>query len=96
MTSIIPFTSPQDREVLNLLQIVRVHQVRPSTDETPGELEVFLTDGTKRVYTGEAADILLAECLGHQRIYRQAIAAINQAAHGGPLIVPADITGRVN
>ena len=68
---LIPLITPQDGEVLNLAQMVRLHVVRSDDDPKGGEIELFLADGTKRVYTGDAARFVNIEVHFALNTYRQ-------------------------
>lgn len=67
----IPLITPQDGEVLNLSQIVRLRVVRTDNDPQGGEIELSMSDGTKRVYQGEAARIVNIETHFVLNMYRQ-------------------------
>lgn len=62
----IPFATPRNREIINLLQIVRVTQ---ETDE--GKFTVHFTNGDSQVYEGDAAKFLNTEIAFALNMYRQ-------------------------
>lgn len=67
----IPFATPQNGEVLNLSQIVRLNVVRPDTDPLGGEVVLHMSDGNQRIYTGDAARNVNLEIHFALNLYRQ-------------------------
>ena len=67
----IPFAIPQDYEVINISQIIRIHAVRPDSHPDGGEIEVYFSDGQKRIYSGDAAKIVNIEVHFALNLYRQ-------------------------
>ena len=67
----IPFAIPQDGEVVNISQIIRVHVNRTDKDPLGGEIEVTFSDGLKRIYTGDAARVINLEVHFAINMYRQ-------------------------
>lgn len=70
---LIPLITPQTSEVLNLAQMVRLHVVRTETEggDNGSEIELYMADGSKRIYTGQAARIVNAEIHFALNTYRQ-------------------------
>lgn len=79
----IPLMTPQDGEVLNLSQIVRLHVVRTDNDPLGGEIELFMSDGSKRIYSGDSARFVNIEIHFALNAYRQ-----YQIASSSPLVGP--------
>lgn len=67
----IPFATPQTGEFLNLSQIVRTRVIRQNDHPQGGEIEVHLSDGETRIYTGDAALVVMAEIGFALSTYRQ-------------------------
>ena len=79
----IPFATPQTGEVLNLSQVVRLRVVRTDNDPQGGEVELSMSDGTKRIYSGEAARFVNIEMHFLLNAWRQF-----QIASSSPLVGP--------
>lgn len=81
----IPFATPTDNEVINLLTITRMLTF------ADGSLQLEFTNNKIRKYEGRAAEIIHAEIAFSINNYRQFQIATQQAASG--IVVPTD--GRI-
>jgi len=82
----IPAT-PDDNEVYNLDQMIRWKRIDAET------CTVTFSDGVTRVFTGQQAAIINAEIVFAVNQYRRFVKATQEAINGGPLVIPADMTG---
>lgn len=82
----IPLAIVQDGETVNLSQIVRLRVVRPDSDPNGGEVEVFFSDGIKRIYTGNAARFLNIEMHFALNLYRRMQIEVTNGGSG--LVTP--------
>lgn len=88
---LIPLITPQDGEVLNLAQIIRLRVTRTDADPAGAEIELHLSDGTKRIYTKEAARIVNLEIHFALNAYRQLQMASQSNIVGADGTTPARI-----
>ncbi len=85
---ILPLITPQNLEVLNLANVVRVRQVSIGNPDREDEISLRLADGTDRTYKGEAAGVVNAELIFALNAYRSWQQSVVKVPAQPSIIVP--------